>query len=243
MLPLRRYSLFVLLIFFSLLVHSQTENIDSIDIKERCFYLPYQSQPWKYKSTLSVSNFFLPSDWTSLSVQAPMANYSARFSFPKRFALESSLQTLIIASKFSIGPSWSVSWNRLHLGAAMHVGLNLGFLEQQSISFATLTYGVTFNPLLRFGYSFNKYCLTAQVGMDFLNDITYLNSGNHFVYKVGSLNGWNTMLTLEQKLWKNRIFTFGAGFNYVNYLIISWPAYPVNNRRYVVPQINFGLNF
>jgi len=48
---------------------------------------------------------------------------------------------------------------------------------------------------------------------------------------------------LEQRLWANRLFSFGVKVAHIKYHIVAWPAFPVNNYRYYVPEFQLGLKF
>jgi hypothetical protein len=45
-----------------------------------------------------------------------------------------------------------------------------------------------------------------------------------------------------QKLYKNRAINFNLQMDYIQYHIIAWPAFPVNGKRYWMPEFKVGLN-
>lgn len=218
-----------------------TKDTTKADIRSIAYFLPARQEPWKYQHALSMSHFFLPSDWTNLAINAPQFNYHARYSLPAGFQADAMISTLFVSNQFRLGPRWTWSKGNFHLGLAYHYAYNLGFLNDFGFEVTVTSWNHI--PSIAVGYSWEKSTLTLNVGREYLGNLTYTTGDNVMHMDEFKLNGSHVGLTLEQRLWNNRILSFAFQMNHVNFIMLAWPAYPVNNKTYFVPQINIGLVF
>jgi hypothetical protein len=201
------------------------------DIKNASFLLPQPLAKGKYSSALYLLNVVIPSDWTHDIIKAPMFCYAAKYTLPYGFNLQASLATLFVSNRINFGPFWNYSINNYHFGIGYQVGYN-----------TTLT-GWEQQPSLTVGYSFKTMAITVRGDLYYTNAF-YVTSGHNTIpYTDGYVNGYSITTSLEQRLWKNRVMSFGFKFNYLRYHILAWPAFPVNKYSYVVPEFQLGLNF
>lgn len=212
---------------------------DKFDIKRTSFLLPQPLPAGKYHHAIAVYYVIVPKDWSLDNIQAPMFNYSGKYTLPKGFNLQASLSMLIISNRIAFGPYWNYSFNNnFHAGIGYQIAFNAGFLKE--FGFNTVLTGWEQQPSVTIGYSFRKSALTIRGDMYYANVFYLEEGGNVVTFKNGGLNGYSITTTLEQRLWGNRLMSFGVKVNLVRYHIIAWPAFPVNRYRYLVPEFQIG---
>ncbi len=214
---------------------------DGFDIRNTSYFLPQPLRAGKYYQNVSVLYVVVPRDWTTEILKAPMFSYSGKYTLPYGFNLQASLATLFISYRFNFGPFWNYSIDQYHFGVGYQVAYNYGFLNQ--FGFNTTVSIWEQQPSVSAGYSFKKTAVTVRGDLYYTNSINETQGGHTVSYLASALNGYSVMATLEQRLWKNRLMSFGFKLNYVRYHIIAWPAFPVNLYRYCVPEFHLGLSF
>jgi len=220
---------------------TKTDSVDNaFDVRNESFFLPQALPKGKYYQNLSILYIVVPKDWTTETITAPMAMYSGKYTLPYGFNLQASLATLIISYRFNLGPFWNYSTGKYHFGAGYQFVFNYGFLHQ--FGFDTKLNIWEQQPSLSAGYSFKRKAVILRGDLYITNSIKEHQAGYTVDYP-GFFNGYSISGTLEQRLWKNRLLSFAAKMNYLRYHIIAWPAFPVNQYRYWVPEFDLGLSF
>ncbi|NCD70038.1 hypothetical protein [Mucilaginibacter agri] len=214
--------------------------VDSFDIKQHSFLLPQPLPKGKYFQQVSVQYVVIPKDWITETLTAPMLGYAGKYTLPYGFNLQSSLSTLFISYRLNFGPFWNYSVNNVHFGAGYQVAYNLGFLKQ-------FGYNTTLNiweqqPSLTVGYSFKKIAAVLRGDLYLTSSLSETQAG-HTISYPSFLNGYSITGSVEQRLWKDNLLSFGFKLNYLKYHIIAWPAFPVNQYRYWLPEFDLGLSF
>ena len=221
-----------------------TSNTDSpddgFDIKQKSFLLPQALPPFKYTQHFEVQYIVVPKDWTTESLTAPMFAYAGKYTLPYGFNLQASLATLFISYRLNLGPYWNYSVNNFHFGAGYQVAFGLGFLKQ--FGFNTTLNIWEQQPSLTAGYSFKKIAVVFRGDMYLTSSLNETQAG-HTVSYPSFLNGYSITGSIEQRLWKNNLLSFGVKMNDLKYHIIAWPAFPVNQYRYWIPEFDLGLSF
>jgi hypothetical protein len=219
----------------------QKQNIDSFDIKQGSFLLPLPLQQGKYYHSFSVLYVVPPRDWTADIINAPMLSYAGKYTLPYGFNIQGSFSTLIISNRILLGPYWNYSVNNYHFGAGYQVAFNVGVLNQ--FGFHTWLTGWEQQPSITAGYSFKTMAVILR-GDLYWTTAFYVSEGKYVIpYTTSFINGYSISANLEQRLYKNKVMSFGLKMYYVRYQIIAWPAFPVNNYRYWVPEFQLGINF
>jgi len=214
---------------------------DEFDIKNSSFLLPLPLPAGKYQHALSVRNVIVPKDWALDNIQAPFFNYSAKYTLPRGFNLQGSLSTLFISNQIALGPFWNYSIGSYHFGVGYQVVFDYGILNQ--FGFKTILTGWEQQPSIIAGYSFKKSAIILR-GDIYYTSVLHLNEGgNVLTVSKGFTNGYGITATLEERLWANRLFSFGVKVAHIKYHLVAWPAFPVNNYRYYVPEFILGLKF
>ena len=213
---------------------------DSFDIRKASFFLPQPLPASKYSHMIGLDYVVVPREWTLDIINAPMLYYAGKFTLPYGFNVQTSLSTLFVSYRFLLGPYWNYSINNFSFGAGWQVAFNYGILNQ--FGFNTKLVIWEQEPSLSVGYSFKKFSLTLKASTIWTNAY-YENQGGHVVPHKNSFDdGYSVGAIIEQRLWKNRILSFGAKTSFLRYHIIAWPAFPVNQYRYWVPEFFIGLS-
>ncbi len=249
-LNLRRPGVILLLMLFFVPGHNYAQTTssntkadstdDGFDIKKSSFLLPQALPSGKYYQRLAVLYVVVPKDWTTETITAPMFGYEGKYTLPYGFNMQASLATLFISYRLLFGPFWNYSVNNFHFGLGYQVAFNYGFLNQ--FGFKTVLNIWEQQPSLTVGYSFKKTAVILRGDLYITNSIHETQGGNTISYP-GFTNGYSVTSAVEERLWKNRLMSFGFKLNYVKYHIIAWPAFPVNQYRYWLPEFDLGLSF
>ena len=211
------------------------------DIRTGSFLLPQRLPPGKYSHAIYIQYVIPPKDWTLDVVVAPMFNYTGKYTLPKGFNLQGGISTLIISNRLNAGPFWNYTSNKFHLGVGYQVAFNLGVLRQ--FGFNTVLTGWEQQPSITAGYNFGKTALTVRGDLYYTTKLNLSEAGNVISNNDPFVNGYSVLTSFEQRLTKNRVMSLGFKINYLRYHIIAWPALPVNQYRYFMPEFQLGLNF
>jgi hypothetical protein len=234
-------------LLFSLLVtgicsFGQKKQKDTFEIHKASFFMPQPLPGGHYYSSISVLYVVTPKDWTLDNVTAPMFFYQAKYTLPKGFNLQAGLSSLIISNRIYLGPYWNYRINNSnnYVGLGWNVAWNYGRLNQ--FGFATTLTGWEQQPSISFGHAFARTAVTFRADVYWTN-VLYITEGKNTLQTAGGfINGYSFSADFEQKLYKNRAINFGLKMDYIQYHIVAWPAFPVNGKRYWMPEFKIGLN-
>lgn len=233
---------FLVLLSWNTFAQGVTEPAsDSFDIKKSSFLLPQALPPGKYSHAFSVYWAVIPKDWALDIIQAPLFTYSAKYTLPAGFNVQGSWTTLFISNRLFAGPYWNHSFGNYHVGAGWQIAYNFGFLREFGYNMKVT--GWETQPSFTAGYSFKKSAIILRSDLYFKQTFTVNTGGNEIKNTGRAFNGLSVTGTLEQRLWKDRIFGFGIKVNYVRYYFMAWPAFPVNKYKYYVPEFQMTLKF
>jgi len=216
------------------------EKNDSFRINKSSFLLPQALPKWHYYHSISLSYVVVPNEWARDDINAPMLVYSGKFSLPLGFNFQASLSTLGISNKVNFGPFWNHSLNNFHFGVGYQLAYDFGYLG--SFGYQTKFTGWEQQPSVVLGYSFKQTAVTLRGDLYYTNSIDFIEGGHSFPIWNSFINGYGVSACYEQRLYKNKVMSFGIKLNYMKYHIIAWPAFPVNQYRYYVPEFQLGIN-
>jgi hypothetical protein len=221
----------------------QKKQADTFNIYHASFNLP-QPHPLRaghYSSSISVIYVVTPRDWTDDIITAPMFFYQAKYTLPKGFNMQASLASLFISNRINLGPFWNKELNNHnYVGLGWQVVFDYGILNQ--FGFATTLTGWEQQPQIILGHAFEKTALTIKGNLYWTNALYFSEDKNVIPFTSSFINGYSFSASFEQKLYKNRALSLGFQLDYLRYHIIAWPAFPVNQKRYWVPEFIVGLN-
>jgi hypothetical protein len=235
-----RTGLILSLLFLSMLSFGQKKQKDSFNIYKASFFLPQPLPGGHYSSSISVIYVVTPRDWTDDIIAAPMFSYQAKYTLPDGFNVQAGLSTLFISNRIYLGPYWNYKFNNNYVGLGWNVAWNYGRLYE--FGFATTVTGWEQQPSISFGHAFAKTALTIRADLYWTNQLYVSEDKNVIPSAAGFINGYSFSGTFEQMLYKNRALSLGLKMDYIQYHIIAWPAFPVNGKRYWVPEFQIGLN-
>ncbi|HRI78810.1 MAG TPA: hypothetical protein PLR06_04675 [Cyclobacteriaceae bacterium] len=221
--------------------HASSSDDANFDIRTGSFLLPQRTQVKKYTHAIYLLYVAPPKDWTLDAVVAPMFNYTGKYSLPKGFNLQGGLSSLIISNRINAGPFWNYVSGKYHFGAGYQVAYNYGVLRQ--FGFNTVLTGWEQQPSVTFGYNFGKTAVTVRGDLYITSSINISEAGNTISSQDPFTNGYSILTSFEQRLTKKRVMSLGFKLNYLRYHIIAWPALPVSQYRYFMPEFQLGWNF
>jgi hypothetical protein len=228
------------MLILSLFSFGQKKQEDTFNIYKASFFLPQPLPGGHYSSSISVLYVVTPKDWTLDNITAPMFSYQAKYTLPKGFNLQAGLSSLIISNRIYLGPYWNYKIDNNYIGVGWNLVWNYGRLYQ--FGFATTLTGWEQQPSIAFGHAFTKTAVTVRADLYWTNALYITEGQNTLTAANGLINGYSFTGSFEQKLYKNRALTLGLKMYYIQYHIIAWPAFPVNGKRYWVPEFQVGLN-
>ena len=238
-----RFILLSLLLQAGLLPAQDTPSpaAGSFDIRTASFLLPQRAPSGTYSSSLVLCNVVIPKDWTLDMIKAPMLGYAGKMSLPSGFSLHGGMYTLFVSNRLYLGPGWNYAADHVHLGVGYQVAFNYGILK--NFGFNTTLTGWEQQPNITVGYSFEKMAVILRGDLYWTTALNVSEDENTISNSHSFINGYSISCSLEQRLWANRVVSFGLQWNYLRYHVLAWPAFPVNRYRYDVPEFRLGLNF
>lgn len=212
----------------------------SFNIKSASFLLPIAHPAWHYDQSISFSYVDIPPAWTLDRINAPMLSYNAKFSLPYGLNVQGSLSTMIVSNRLNFGPFWNFSIHNYHFGIGYQFAYDMGFLNRSG--YDTKFSGWEQQPSITAGYSFKKFAIILRGDYYWTKSIN-LNEGGHSIHLWnGMSNGYSISASIEQRLYKNKVVSMGIKVNNIRYHFVAWPAFPVNQYRYIVPEFTIGIN-
>lgn len=218
---------------------SGNNSQNTFNIKDESFFLPLHQPNKKYAQAIAIYYVVPPKDWTLDIVKAPFFNYSGKYALPEGFNLQGDVSTIFVSTRAAAGPFWNYSADNLHLGLGFQEAFNYGILNQ--FGFATILTGWEQQPSVIVGYSFQNTAAIVRGDFYYTSAINLSQEGYVVSAPQSFVNGFSVTGRYEQRLHKNQLMSLGLKINYVKYHIIAWPALPVNQYRYAVPEFQICL--
>jgi len=212
---------------------------DTFNIKYFSYLLPQSHPKWHYYQSLSFSYVDIPAAWALQKVNAPLITYSAKFSLPKSFELQASLATVYVSNRLNFGPSWNHSIDNYHFGVGYQIDHDFGQLNQFGYKTKFSAWGQ--QAFATVGYSFEKMALVVRGDLYLTNSVDFDEAGHSVPMWHSFTNGYSISASLEQRLYRNKVFSIGFKLNNIRYHFLAWPAFPVNQNNYWVPEIQLGI--
>ena len=218
---------------------NSAQGDDNFDIKNASFLLP-QAHPWgRYYQSLSFSYIDIPAAWALERVNAPLLTYSGKFSLPEGFDMQASLATIYVSNRLSFGPHWNYSIHNYHFGVGYQFAYDFGFLNQSG--YKTKFKGWEQQPSITAGYSFKKVAVILRGDLYLTKSIDFVEGGHSVPMWDSFVNGYSITASVEQRLYRNKVVSVGIRLSNIRYHFLAWPAFPVNQDRYLVPEFQIGI--
>jgi hypothetical protein len=212
---------------------------DSFDIKSASFILPRVLPEWHYYQAISFSYVDIPSAWALQRINTPMITYNAKFSLPLGFNMQASLATIYVSNRLNFGPFWNYSIHNYHFGIGYQFVYDFGTLNQYG--YKTKFRGWEQQPSITVGYSFKKTAIILRGDLYETKSIDFVEGGHSVPMWNSFINGYSISACIEQRLYRNKMISVGIKLNNIRYHFLAWPAFPVNQYRYLVPEFQLGI--
>ncbi len=214
-------------------------DYDNFDIKNASFLLPGAHPSWHYYQSLSFSYVDIPAAWALEKINAPLLTYSGKFSLPGGFDMQASLATIYVSNRLSFGPFWNYSIHNYHFGVGYLFAYDFGHLNQSG--YKTKLKGWEQQPTITAGYSFKKVAVILRGELYLTKSIDFVEGGHSVPMWDSFVNGYSITASVEQRLYRNKMVSVGIRLNSIRYHFLAWPAFPVNQNRYLVPEFQIGI--
>jgi hypothetical protein len=220
--------------------YKMVPDYDTFNIKSASFLLPRALPKWHYYQSISFSYVDIPSAWTLQRINAPMLTYNGKFSLPYGFNMQASLSTIYVSNRLNFGPFWNYSIHNYHFGIGYQFAYNFGSLN--NYGYKTKFSGWEQQPSITVGYSFKKTAIILKGDLYQTNSIDFIEGGHSVpMWNSIGMNGYSISASIEQRLYRNKVISVGIKMNNIRYHFLAWPAFPVNQYRYWVPEFQLGI--
>jgi hypothetical protein len=221
--------------------NKMTPSDGSFDIKTTSYLLPQAHPAWHYYHSFSFSYVAIPAAWALQKINAPLITYNAKFSLPYGFDLQASLATIYVSNRLNFGASWNYSIQNYHFGIGYQIAYDFGELNQ--FGYKTKFSGWEQQPSIIAGYSFKKLACILRWDLYQTNSIDFDEAGHSVPMWNSFTNGYSISASVEQRLYRNKLISVGIKLNNIRYHFLAWPAFPVNQNNYWVPEFQLGIKF
>ncbi len=229
----KRSALFLVLLFIAQINYAQKDSSRAYVI------FPKPIKAGQFYSSLGMSITIIPRLVVEEGVlQLPMLDARARLGISDEFYLSGKANIVYLTNQISLGAGWSYSYKDFSLSIADHFGYWFGFAGFQG--FDATAMGLVNYPSITLGIAFNNLNVSLSgEALITLSQHTYFGSAS-----VGRFTpeyvGFAVTLTVEEELWKNNYFIFGARFQYSLPMYQTWLAFSTSYRWALFPEFFIG---
>lgn len=211
------------------------------NIHKHTIALPTPGKPFSFKHQVNLELVSLPKEWLESSVNIPFPGYKGRWHLPVGFALDYSVQSIIISNQIKLGGKYLYTYKQIHAGIGFDGNLGLGWLNGYGFDNAMLrTFQI--EPNFAIGVHFNQQALSLEGRYRYMYDYR-MSTGSVLMKESRDVfNGFTLSLNIEQRLTKSKVMQIGIAINYARFHILAWPVFNPVKEQYAMPQFNIGLN-
>ena len=171
-------------------------------------------------------------------IQLPMIDARAKYGITDEFYLSGRANIVYVTNQISLGAGWSYSYKNFSFSISDHFGYWFGFADFQGFDAASM--GLANYPTITLGVAFNDLNVSLSgEALITLSQHTYFGSAS-----VGRFSpeyvGYAVTLAVEEELWKNNYFIFGARFQYSLPMYQTWLAFSTSYRWALFPEFFIG---
>jgi hypothetical protein len=171
-------------------------------------------------------------------LQLPMLDARARLGISDEFYLSGRANIVYVTNQISLGAGWSYSYKNFSLSIADYFGYWFGFADFQG--FDAKSMGLANYPTVTVGLSLNNLNISLSgEALITLSQHTYFGTAS-----VGRFSpeyvGYAVTFAVEEELWKNNYFIFGARFQYSLPMYQTWLAFSTSYRWALFPEFFIG---
>ena len=236
---MRNLPFFLLLLTFTLSLQAQVPvPRDSFDIAASSMRYPHKLNKWAFRIAAGFSMVKPPKDLLESAIQAPLVNFHATFGLPWNFSLEGDVTTIIVSNQFSLGPHFGFRERNFSMNLGWDVAFCYGQLKQGGFDNKAKIW--LHYPNISFGYKYKDLAFTLKGELVAVANVVQTSGSNEVQQSKNFLNGFTAALYIEQRLWKNHVFTIGLKDNYEKVYWPTWMLFSTFNRFYHIPELSFS---
>jgi hypothetical protein len=185
----------------------------------------------------------LPVPVTENEIIVPSVDLQFKMGLSERFSLVSSLYTNVFSNVLHAGVQWNKNYGKVSIGLVNHIGVFGGFFNLKEVYEWNSAFAVIYLPMIRTGYRFDDFSLTATSGSSY---IFYGNSKISEVNTVGLSQSWHdyfVTITFEQPFLRRTLMSFGFSVFFDKSPYQCWLLYNTLDYYMFIPEffIRFQL--
>jgi hypothetical protein len=230
----------LLLLFFVLLKPASAQEPviqDTFDITSYSMRFPHQYKKWGFQIAAGLLIVKPPADLLEHAIQAPLVNFHMTFGLPWKFSLEADVATILVSNQFALGPRLGFGHRNVSFNFGWDVAYVYGQMKQGGFDNSTNVW--IHYPNLSLGYKLKKMAFTLRGELVYVARLSQVSGENEITRSTNFYNGFTAGFYIEQRLWKNNVFTFGIKDSYVKYYWPTWMLFSTFNRFYHIPELSF----
>ena len=235
------YNFLLILLIIPLLIHElyPMENLDDAKLEKNTILFPAAYDLNDFNWSVGMLATTLPKDWVETAIKAPLFTFNFRYGLPAGFSVPAVFEFLIVSNQLRLGPRWGHNFGNFSFELGYDIGYVFGALNQ--FGFRNRISAWYNYPNLTLGYRAGDLFFTLQGELMYITSRTLTTDGIETSNDKNSLPGGTISLSLEQALWKDKIFIVGLKANITKFYYIAWPAFTTFNKIYMIPQLQLGV--
>ncbi len=237
-----KYGKFAIVIFFTLLVHTEAVNAQKADVKKGSFHFPRVTEFKEYTHEISLILAKLPEaqiEATSNWIYAPLFSYHFRYGLPNNFAVNSTFSTNIITYFFRSGFVWNYEFGNFAFGTTLDIAYWFGILRQFGFDSEVNSWNAF--PGVVLGYAFDDFVLTFAAESNYILSIEQKADDITTESSKTFLAGTTLSFFVEQPVWKDNFMSLGLKLNFEKIYWPAWAVFPSWDRYFLIPEVFIGF--
>ncbi len=211
---------------------------DTFNIAASSMRYPHQIKKWGFRIAAGFSLVKPPKDLLENAIQAPLVNIHMAFGLPWKFSLEGDVTTIVVSNQFAIGPHLGFSMKNFAVNFGWDVAFCYGQLRQAGFDNNAKLW--IHYPNISLGYKVKDLAFTLKGELVGVASVVQTSGTNEIERSKNFYNGFTVAVYIEQRLWKNHVFTIGLKDNYEKMYWPTWMLFSTFNRFYHIPELSFS---
>ena len=216
----------------------EPETRDTFNIAASSMRYPHQLNKWAFKIAAGFNMVLPPKDLLESAIQAPLVDIHMTFGLPWKFSLEGDVTTIVVSNQFAVGPHVGFSAKNFSVNLGWDVAFCYGQLRQAGFDNKAKIW--LHYPNISFGYKLKDIAFTLKGELVGVASMVQTSGSNEVKKSKNFYNGFTVALYIEQRLWKNHVFTIGLKDNYEKVYWPTWMLFTTFNRFYHIPELSFS---
>ncbi len=236
---IRSLPLILLILLCAQLLRAQEPTVrDTFNIAASSMRYPHQLKKWGFRIAAGFSLVLPPKDLLENAIQAPLVNIHMTFGMPWKFSLEGDVTTIVVSNQFALGPHLGFVYKNFSTNIGWDVAFCYGQLRQAGFD-NTARMWIHY-PNISFGYKLKDIAFTLKGELVGVSSVVQTSGSQEVDHSKNFYNGFTAALYIEQRLWKNHVFTIGLKDSYEKMYWPTWMLFTTFNRFYNIPELSFS---